>query len=69
MIEEILNSYRISVDRVRVLVADLNEDQMVQQVASLPNHPAWTIGHLIGSAQMIGREMGIPPWLDKSQPI
>ena len=66
MIEEILNSYRISLDRVRTLVADLNEDQMVSQPIALPNHPAWTIGHLIYGAHMIGQEMGIPPWLDET---
>ena len=66
MIDEILNSYRISLDRVRGLVADLNEDQMVSQTVALPNHPAWTIGHLIYSAHMIGQEMGISPWLDEA---
>ncbi len=66
MIEEILNSYRISLDRVRGLVADLNEDQMVSQPAALVNHPAWTIGHLIYSAQLIGEEMGIDPWMDEA---
>jgi hypothetical protein len=66
MIEEILNSYRISLDRIRALVAELNEDQMVWQADGLPNHPAWTIDHLVYSAQMIGQEMGIAPWLDET---
>lgn len=66
MIDEILNSYGICLDRVRSLVSELNEDQMVRQTDGLPNHPAWTIGHLIYSAQMIGEEIGIPAWLDEA---
>lgn len=41
-----LISYRFNADLARRLVADLNDDQMVAQPASMSNHPAWTLGHL-----------------------
>ncbi|MDI6783704.1 MAG: DinB family protein [bacterium] len=63
MIKEIINSYSLCLDYARRLVSDLTEDQMVAQPTNLPNHPAWTIGHIIYSAQMIGGEIGIQPWL------
>ena len=37
--------------------------QMICQPVNVPNHPAWTIGHLVYSCQQIGGEIGILPWL------
>lgn len=63
MIQEILNSYSLCLDHVRRLVVDLTDEQMVVQPGNIKNHPAWNLGHLIYSAQMIGGEIGIQPWL------
>ena len=63
MIAEILNSYDLHLTFLRNLVADLDELQMVCQPDNVPNHPAWTIGHLVHSCQQIGGEIGTPPWL------
>lgn len=63
MISETLNSYRLTLDHLRRLVADLDDTQMVHQPKGIVNHPAWTLGHLVYSAQAIGGEIGIPPWL------
>jgi hypothetical protein len=30
------------------------------------NHPAWVIGHLVFSCQLIAGEMGVKPWLSPS---
>jgi hypothetical protein len=63
MIAEALNSYELNLLFLRHLVSDLDSKQMVQQPENVPNHPAWTIGHLLYSCQQIGGEVGIPPWL------
>ncbi len=63
MIDEILNSYDLHLKFLRRLVSDLDDGQMVAQPDSVPNHPAWTIGHLVFSCQAIGGELGIPTWL------
>ncbi|MCY2954267.1 MAG: DinB family protein [Planctomycetota bacterium] len=63
MIPETLNSYALTLDHLRRLVADLDEAQVVGQCQCVVNHPAWTLGHLVYSAQAIGGEIGISPWL------
>lgn len=44
-------------------VADLSEQQMVEQPAGVPNHAAWTLGHVIVSCQGIAAELATGPWL------
>ena len=63
MVPEILNSLALNLDFVRRTIADLDDDQMVGQVGGVVNHPAWTIGHLVGSFQLMGGELGVGPWL------
>jgi hypothetical protein len=45
------------------LVADLSDDEMILQPPGAPNHPAWTVGHVIHSYQAIAAELGVSPWL------
>jgi phosphinothricin acetyltransferase len=59
----ILNSYELHLQHLRRLVADLDDKQMVSQPNNMPNHPAWTIGHLVYSCQTIGGELGLSAWL------
>ncbi len=63
MIAEILNSYELTLEHLRRMVADLDEAQMVCQPNGIVNHPAWTIGHLVYSGQAIGGEIGLVVWL------
>ena len=63
MIAQVLNSYEIHLDFLQRLVSDLNEEQMVAQPNGAPNHPAWTIGHLVQSCQAISGELGLAAWL------
>jgi DinB family protein len=63
MTDEILNSYALTLRELRTLVTDLDTAQMVYQPAGVPNHPAWIIGHLVQSCEMIGGEIGLQPWL------
>ena len=44
-------------------VADLSEQQMVEQPANAPNHGTWTLGHVIFSCQGIAAELGTEQWL------
>jgi hypothetical protein len=63
LIDEIANSYSLVVNDLRQLIGDIPEEQMTEQFGGAANHATWTIGHLIHSAQAIGIEMGLSPWL------
>jgi hypothetical protein len=63
MIDEILRSYTLTLDYLRRLVADLDDAQMSLQPGGAGNHPAWVLGHLIYSCQLVGGELGLVPWL------
>jgi hypothetical protein len=63
MIAQIINSYSLVLDDLRKLVADIPDDRLAKQAGGAVNHPAWIIGHLVHSAQAIGGEMGLSPWL------
>jgi uncharacterized damage-inducible protein DinB len=63
MVEEILDTFDVSLEFVRAAVADLSEAQMVEQPAGAPNHAMWTLGHLAYSCQGIAEELGVAPWL------
>jgi len=60
---ETLNSYAIALDSGRRMLAGLRDDQWGAQPIEGMNHPAWIVGHLTYSCQMIGIEMGLVPWL------
>ena len=63
MREELLNSYALVLADARRLLADVSDDRMASQPIEGMNHPAWIIGHVVYSFQMIGIEMGLAPWL------
>jgi hypothetical protein len=63
MVPEISGSLALNLDFLRRMVVDLDEGQMVGQAGGVVNHPAWTIGHLAGSFQLMGGEFGLLPWL------
>ena len=63
MIPEIISSYRLTLDYLRRLVADVPDATIAKQAGAVVNHPAWVIGHLIHSSQAIGGELGLQPWL------
>lgn len=64
-IELILHSFSYSLGYLSDQIAELDDDKIVRQPAGVPNHPAWTIGHLVFIAQAIGEVAGIQPWLDE----
>jgi hypothetical protein len=63
VIAEVLNSYSLTLDYLRRLIDDAPDDVLATQPAGVVNHPLWTIGHLVFSAQMIGGEVGLASWL------
>jgi hypothetical protein len=48
---------------IRAPVTDLSDEEMFLQPSGVPNHAAWTVGHLIYSCQAIAGELGVTPWL------
>jgi hypothetical protein len=63
MIDEVLNSFGLTLDYLRRLVADVPDEELSRQPAGAVNHPAWIIGHLVYSCQAIGGELGVAVWL------
>ena len=63
MIADILRSFSMSMEYGRNLLADLDQGQMTAQPLPGMNHPAWIVGHLAFSFQMIGGELGLESWL------
>jgi uncharacterized damage-inducible protein DinB len=44
-------------------VADLSDKEMVHQPSGVPNHAAWTLGHVIHACHAMATELGAEPWL------
>lgn len=63
MIAEVLNSYSLTLNYLRRLIDGVPDDALASQPAGIVNHPLWTIGHLVFSAQSIGSEIGLKAWL------
>lgn len=59
----VLHSFAYCLDFLREQVADVDAADMVAQPNSIINHPAWVIGHLIYTCQMLGGAIGLPQWL------
>jgi len=63
MIDELVSTFETTVKFVEQSVADLSEEQMVEQPAGIPNNGTWTVGHITFSCQGIAAELGADPWL------
>ena len=63
MVDEVLNSYRLTLDYLRRLVADVPDVDLTRQPNGVANHPAWVMGHLTSSCQALGVELGLATWL------
>ncbi len=59
----VLHSFAYCLDFLREQVADVAEADMVAQPNGIMNHPAWVIGHLTLTCQLLGRAIGLPEWL------
>lgn len=63
MLTDIVHTFRTCIRFIEQAVADLNEQQMVQQPVGIPNHATWTLGHVTHSCEGITVELGGQPWL------
>ena len=59
----VLHSFAYALDYLRELVADVAPADMVAQPHGILNHPAWTIGHLTHSCELLAEVVGVPAWL------
>ena len=58
-----VHSFRYSVEFLRDQVAGVADARMCEQPGGFVNHPAWTVGHLTHTCEMIGGVLGVEPWL------
>lgn len=63
MIRELVACFERTVTYLEASVADLSDDDLVLQPPGVPNHAAWTLGHVIHSFQAMAGELGVQPWL------
>jgi hypothetical protein len=63
MVAEIVSCFERTVAFMLGLVADVPDEEMTVQPPGVPNHAAWTLGHIIYSCQAIAGELGVEPWL------
>ena len=63
MMTELVDTFESTVKFIEQSVADLSEQQMVEQPIGVPNHGTWTLGHVIYSCQGMAAELGVEPWL------
>ena len=63
MIPELVGCFERTVAFMQESVADLSDEDIVLQPPGVPNHAAWTLGHVIHSCQAMAGELGVEPWL------
>ena len=63
MITELIHAFEYTLDFMQQSVADLSDEQMVEQPAGVPNHGTWTLGHIIHSCEGVAVELGVERWL------
>lgn len=66
MISELVRTFEYITAFVEQSIADLSDDEMVEQPVGVPNHAAWTVGHIIYSCQGIAAELGSELWLPEA---
>ncbi len=66
MITELVSCFDRTTAYIRELVADLSDEEMILQPPGVPNHAAWTVGHVIYSCQAIAGMLGATPWLPET---
>lgn len=64
--EPVLHSFAYCLDYLREQVSDVEAAEMVAQPFGIINHPAWVIGHLTHTCQLLGGVLGVPEWLPES---
>jgi uncharacterized damage-inducible protein DinB len=63
MVSELVTCFDRTIAYLQESVADLSDAEMVVQPPGVPNHAAWTLGHVVHSCQAMAGELGVEPWL------
>lgn len=63
MISEMLYSLDLSVAFILQQVADLSDEDLMEEQPRAANHAGWTLGHIIYGLQTMVEELGGEPWL------
>jgi hypothetical protein len=63
-----LHSFAYALDYLREQVADVSADEMATPAPNVANHPAWVIGHLTLTCQLVAGAIGVPEWLPDDFP-
>ena len=61
--EPVLHSFAYCLDFLAEQVAGVAPTDMVAQPLGITNHPAWVIGHLTHSCELLCGVAGVPAWL------
>ena len=61
MLNHVTYLYGFNLGRAETLVKDLSTEQMAAQPGGVINHPAWSLGHLVISADHLGQLLGLHP--------
>ena len=59
MLDQLAYLYGFNLKYAEKLVNDVSPDQMAQQPGGVINHPAWSLGHLVVSANNLGTLLGL----------
>ena len=59
MLDHVTYLYGFNVGFAERLVKDLSTEQMAAQPSGVINHPAWSLGHLVVSADGLGQLLGL----------
>lgn len=61
--KSVLHSFAYALDYLREQLVDVAPADMVAQPGGIVNHPAWVVGHLTHSCELLGGVIGLPAWL------
>ena len=59
MLKHVTYLYGFNLRYAEMLVKDVSTEQMAAQAGGVINHPAWSLGHLVVSADHLGQLMGL----------
>ena len=62
-LQPILHSFAYALDYLGEQLTDVAPAALVAQPSGMANHPAWQIGHLTFTCQMLAGVLGVPEWL------
>ena len=70
MLDHVIYLYGFNLQYAQMLVKDVSSDQITQQPGGVINHPAWSLGHLVVSADHLGQlvelDSDLPDGWDKT---